>query len=102
MTLTRLLDALPEARRFYDVNLRPGFDSPPLVLDLIARATVVKLNEPEVAAEGRMSGLPVTVKEFCRSGAEPQGCAVLRDGEYKVFEGLCGEGRRCGRGLCFT
>ena len=29
--LQQLLDALPHARRFYDVNLRPGFESPELV-----------------------------------------------------------------------
>ena len=39
---------LPDAARFYDLNLRPGFESPELVDDLLRRADVVKLNEREL------------------------------------------------------
>jgi fructokinase len=43
-----LLEAIP-ARRFYDVNLRPDSWTPSLVRTLLAQATVVKLNESELA-----------------------------------------------------
>ena len=42
------MDALPRARHFYDVNLRPKSFTPELVLELLGRATVVKLNQDEV------------------------------------------------------
>jgi fructokinase len=47
--LRRLLGAVPQARRFYDLNLRPGCDSPELVTELLGAANVVKLNEEEAA-----------------------------------------------------
>jgi fructokinase len=98
-TLFRLLRVLPEAIPFYDVNLRPGFDSPELVLELLALAGVVKLNETELQAASRFSGLPYTVEAFCRQGAEhfgwkavcvthgARGCAILAGGEYAVADG---------------
>ena len=46
--LRRLLGAVPQARRFYDLNLRPGCNSPELVTELLAAANVVKLNEPHL------------------------------------------------------
>lgn len=93
-TLVRLLDALPGANRFYDVNLRPGFDSSRLVLELLGRSSVVKLNEAELAAVSQMSGLPSGIEEFCRIGTDrfgwtavcitlgARGCAILRGVEY--------------------
>jgi fructokinase len=98
-TLTRFLDALPRAQRFYDVNLRPGFEPPALVLDLLGRATVLKLNEAEVTNVSRISGLPQGFEDFCREGAArfgwstvcvtlgARGCAIWRGGEYVVASG---------------
>jgi fructokinase len=43
----RLLD-LKGPMKFFDVNLRPPFVDPPLVLDLAKRADVLKLNDGEV------------------------------------------------------
>jgi fructokinase len=98
-TLFRLLRVLPEAIPFYDVNLRPGFDSPELVLELLALAGVVKLNETELQGASRFSGLPDTVEAFCREGAErfgwkavcvtygARGCAIFAGGEYTVADG---------------
>ena len=34
--------------KFFDVNLRPPFADPPLVMDLARRADVLKLNDGEV------------------------------------------------------
>lgn len=93
-TLLRLLRALPQTRRFYDVNLRPGFDSPALVTELLALASVVKLNETELQAVSRFSALPSDMEAFCRAGVERYGwkavcvtlgarsCAILAGNEY--------------------
>jgi fructokinase len=98
-TLLRVLDALPGATRFYDVNLRVGFDSPELVTELLARAAVVKMNESEMSAVSQFSGLPSQMEGFCRAAAErfgwravcvtlgERGCAVLADRQYAVAEG---------------
>ncbi len=97
-TLVRLLQALPQAIPFYDVNLRPGFDAPELVLELLALAGVVKVNEAELQAASRFSGLPSTAEAFCRQGAQrygwkavcvtqgARGCAVLRGDEYAAAD----------------
>jgi fructokinase len=97
--LLRVLDALPAATRFYDVNLRPGFDSPELVSELLARATVVKMNESEMSAVSQFNGLPPELEDFCRAAAQrfgwravcvtlgERGCAVLADGQYAVAAG---------------
>ena len=66
--LDRLLRALPQATRFYDVNLRPGFDSPELVGELIRAAHVVKLNEDELRVVHRVADLPADPVDFCRTG----------------------------------
>ncbi|MCU1234003.1 MAG: PfkB domain protein [Candidatus Solibacter sp.] len=42
-----LMEALPGARRFYDVNLRRASYTPELVRESIALANVIKLNEEE-------------------------------------------------------
>jgi fructokinase len=44
--LSRLL-ALKGPRKFFDVNLRPPFAEPTLILDLATRADVIKLNDEE-------------------------------------------------------
>jgi fructokinase len=85
----QLLEAHPHARRFYDINLRPGCYTPELVAQLLAEASVIKLNEAEVDAVVRMTGQPHTsLEEFCRRwpavcvtrGAA--GCAIWLDGSY--------------------
>jgi fructokinase len=43
----RLMDAMPQARRFYDVNLRRGCYTPELVRELLAMADAVKMNDDE-------------------------------------------------------
>ena len=45
--LRRLMDAVPGARRFYDVNLRRGCYTPELVRELLSLADAVKLNDDE-------------------------------------------------------
>jgi fructokinase len=98
--LSHLLDGLPEAARFYDLNLRPGFESPELVDDLLRRADVAKLNEQELQfVQGRLN-LPPDPEGFCRAGAErygwrgacvtlgARGCAMLVGDDYVEAPGF--------------
>jgi fructokinase len=45
--LRRLMDAVPGARHFYDVNLRRGCYTPELVRELLLLADAVKMNDDE-------------------------------------------------------
>ena len=91
----RLVESIPGARRLYDVNLRADSYTPELVRELLERATVVKLNDAEVLAIGRMLGLPhASIEAFCREnpgdfGWEAvcvtqgaKGCSVLIGDEF--------------------
>ena len=92
--LRTLLDAIPDATRFYDLNLRPGFESPELVLELLQAADVVKLNERELSLVSHWLELPSDPEGFCREGSRrfewraaavtqgARGCAMLVDGDY--------------------
>src|SRR5205823_5798194 len=92
--LNRLVAAAPDAMRVYDLNLRPGFDAPSLVADLINAADVVKLNDAELAFVHAHMGLPSAPEAFCREAAArfrwraacvtlgARGCALFVDGEY--------------------
>jgi fructokinase len=99
LALEQTLKALPDARRFYDVNLRPGFDSPDLIATLMTQADVIKLNESEAEAVGSLFGLPTDLEAFCRTGSQrfgwtavcitlgAEGCAMLREGEFYRAKG---------------
>lgn len=50
----RLLRSGQDAHRFYDVNLRRGCYTPELVRELMAQATVLKLNQQEVGEIANM------------------------------------------------
>jgi fructokinase len=90
----RLLDALPAATRFYDLNLRPGNYSVQLVIEMLERADVVKLNEEELGKVHKFTRLPSEIEAFCRQGSKrhgwkavcvtlgARGCAMLRGDEY--------------------
>jgi fructokinase len=92
--LWRLLKAVPQAKRLYDLNLRQGSDSPDLVCELLRTANVVKLNEEELKFIHQFTGLPAETEGFCRAGLErygwsavcvtlgAKGCAMLAGGEY--------------------
>jgi len=98
--LRQLLEALPHARRFYDVNLRPGFMSRTLVSDLLRVADVVKLNEDELTFVREWLGLPEDIEGFCRTGAArlgwqavcvtlgARGCAMLVGDKYVEAPGV--------------
>jgi len=92
--LHQVLRALRRASKFYDLNLRPGFDSPELVGELLRSADVVKFNEEELQRVHEFSGLPLNVEAFCREGSArygwqavgvtlgDRGCAILGGGHY--------------------
>ena len=98
--LNRLLNALPAAERFYDLNLRPDCYSAPLVVRLLRIANVVKLNEEELQRVHEFTGLPLATEAFCREGAErygwngvcvtlgARGCAILAHSQYVETRGL--------------
>jgi fructokinase len=56
--LRRVMDAVPHARRFYDVNLRRGCYSPELVRQLLSLAGAVKLNDDEAELFPDLSEAP--------------------------------------------
>jgi len=94
------LDALPRARRFYDVNLRPKSFTAKWVLTLLGRATVVKLNQDEVhSLDVMFERSNRTLEEFCRDYAGrfgweavcvtrgELGCAILAGDQYVEVPG---------------
>lgn len=91
----RLLHAAPEARRFYDVNLRADSYTPDLVRTLMRQAQVLKLSSEELPLVKEMCGIEgASLEQFCREIARAfrlesvcvtrsaEGCALLLDGEY--------------------
>ena len=100
--IAAIIERFPGARRFYDVNLRKDSYTPALVRDLLASATLVKLNDHEAAAIQEMCGHPATSLEtFCRSFTErfgwegvcvtrgEHGCALLLNGTYAELPAYC-------------
>lgn len=98
--LFETMDALPRTRRFYDVNLRPKSFTPELVLALLGRATVVKLNQDEVySLDGMFEANTRTLEVFCRDYAArfgwesvcvtrgELGCAILAHDQYVEVPG---------------
>lgn len=70
----KILDRCPAAGRFYDVNLREDSYEPELVRDLMARATVVKVNDDEVSMITNMFSDPAeSLEQFCRNYARKFG-----------------------------
>jgi fructokinase len=98
--LHQLLNALPNAARVYDVNLRPGFESPMLVRELLQAADIVKLNERELGVVSELLNLPADTEGFCRAGSErhqwraacvtlgARGCAMFVGGDYVEAPGI--------------
>ncbi len=94
--LTQLvIEACPQARRFYDVNLRRDSYNLILLEELLMLADVVKLNQYEAVELSQLFGLPYTsVRQFCeywsgRCGWEvaavtlgEKGCAIFGAGEW--------------------
>jgi len=76
----RLIDALPDARRFYDINLREGQWNLHTVEQLAAHATVVKLSDSEAGcldAELGADDDAGSIQSFCRRWQERFHCTVV-------------------------
>ncbi len=99
--LFNLIEALPQARRFYDVNLRPDSYTPELVAELAERAEVVKMNREEMLEISRVFDLCAdSIEKFCRKAAArygwqavavtlgEQGCGVWVDGAFAEVAGI--------------
>jgi fructokinase len=90
-----LLSSSKHSERFYDVNLRPNSYDAPLVRDLLARASIVKLNNVEVPEVSDIVGKRAgSLEDFCRGYASgfgwkavcvttgAAGCVALIGDEY--------------------
>lgn len=100
--LRHFLTHLPTARCFYDVNLRDGHWSLPLVERLSSLASIVKLNESEAMTLFELThpDAPFSLKEFCSYWASTfdveticvtlgsRGCAVFHEGILQCFAGF--------------
>jgi fructokinase len=96
----KLIDANPQARRFYDVNLRENCYEAPLVNELMSLATAVKLNDQEVDTIQSMLGWSYrSLEDFCRGTARrfgweavcvtrgEAGCVLLVGDRYVEADG---------------
>jgi fructokinase len=75
----RLIATCPRAQRIYDPTLRKDSYSAALVRELLADATVLKLNEEEAGIVGAMvlGDTPASLEDFCRSATERLGCQTV-------------------------
>jgi fructokinase len=100
--LHRLVASAPEARCFYDLNLREGHWSFDLVRRLSGLASVIKLNEFEAETLYRLT-CPMeqfSLEGFCRCWSQSfgtkivcvtlgeRGCAVWADDAFRAFPGF--------------
>jgi fructokinase len=99
----RLLKALPNSRRFYDVNLREGHWNLATIEQLSSLATVTKLSDSEAesldASVDASEGPGHSIENFCRRWCErfgcttmcvtfgERGCAILKDNVYSQSPG---------------
>ena len=92
---SKLLESFPQARRFYDVNLRKDSYTTALLRELLPLATVAKLNDQEADAMQSLLGWSYqSLEDFCRGTAAQfgwqavsvtrgeAGCAMLVGGNY--------------------
>lgn len=76
----RLMQSLPGVRGFYDMNLRPGNWTPPLVERLCRLATVLKLNESEAEMLGPFADISpadFSLAGFCKRWAAKYGIDTI-------------------------
>ena len=99
----KLLKAVPNAQRFYDVNLREGHWSLATIEQLSALASVIKLSDAEAesldASVDASEGPGHSIEDFCRRWSGrfhcktmcvtfgERGCAIFRDGKFTQVPG---------------
>jgi fructokinase len=91
IVLAEIVARCPDARRFYDMNLRTGHWDFALVEDLSRTATVLKLNdaEAELLFQRVFGEKPFSLEEFCRYWSSTYGvqtiCVTLGGAGCAVF-----------------
>ena len=96
----KVIEANPQARRFYDVNLRENCYKASIVRELMSLATAVKMNDEEVDTIQSMFHWSYrSLLDFCRGTARrfgweavcvtrgEEGCVLWLDGQYVEAEG---------------
>jgi fructokinase len=98
----RLLDEVPSARTFYDVNLRDGNWNLATVEQLASHANVIKLSDSEAEcldASLESDGLQASVEDFCQRWSSQyrcsttcitfgeRGCGIYKDHTYASVPG---------------
>jgi fructokinase len=98
----QLLEKVPAAKRFYDVNLRDGNWNLTTVEQLASHANVIKLSDSEAEfldASLNADGNEGSVEHFCRRWSDQyhckticvtfgeRGCGIYKDGVYTEIPG---------------
>lgn len=93
-TLRSITETVGDVPVVYDVNLRKECFTPGIVSDSIDCATVVKLNEDEVAPTGGMVGLPQDLHGFAEALVRERApeCCIVTLGERGVYVTVQGRG----------
>lgn len=76
----RLLDEVPSARTFYDVNLRDGNWNLSTVEQLASHASIIKLSDSEAEcldASLESDGLQASVEDFCQRWSGQYSCKAI-------------------------
>ena len=96
----KLFELLPKTKRFYDINLRAGFYSRKLILELLKASSILKLNSQETKIFCHLFNKEnMNFKDFCiwvvnefelegvivTMGAK--GCGVYLNGDFHESEG---------------
>lgn len=95
-----VISANPRARRFYDINLRKESFNTALIRELMAEATILKINDDEVNTVCDLFGQSrCSIEEFCRKQGErfgwegvcvtrgASGCSIFLNNEYLEVPG---------------
>ena len=96
----QVIAACPQAKRFYDINLRKDSYTAKLVRELMSDATHLKINDQEViAVQELFGGEPRSIEAFCRVYTDKfnwqgvcvtrgeSGCSVFLNGEFVEARG---------------
>jgi len=100
--LHRIRERIPSAQCFYDLNLREGHWSLPLVQRLSSLAAILKLNDSEAEILFHLThpGEEFSLEQFCRGWSQTygieticvtlggQGCAIFKDDALERFDGF--------------
>jgi|KBSMisStandDraft_5_1062788.scaffolds.fasta_scaffold01961_11 fructokinase len=97
---SRLLDSSGAAHKFYDLNLRQNSYDAGLIRELMARASIMKMNDEEVVTIAKLFGYAYeSLEKFCRDYTQKfgweavcvtrgsKGCSLLIGGQFVEMPG---------------